>query len=403
MEFDFVVVANGLFSTPYIPTFRDQNKFAGSIVHANDIKTYEQLENKRVIIVGGGKSATDLATVAGKYARSCHMIFRRSHWFVPPTILHGYLPAIYLYSRMFTAIFDPFPSAPHSALYYFLHRKFQFVIDKIFKSMDDDILATYRADIYDEKIFIPTYSFRNVENASRMTDEFLKVKREGRIIRKLASIDEIVDETTIRLDSGETLQADLIVCATGFLEQVCFLSKTLSRAIGQNKITPTSNEGANLDLYRRIVPVGIPNITVIGYSAALNTWMLFEVQSHWTSDYFLGRIKLPTNEKEMYEEIRTLRNFISKLFNRKTYYIQYYWLEPIEIYLQDMGLSLHRTNNWISEYFGIYRPKRIANLHAERQAKAEGKAKSIWHRHWYFSFGHTLLVLLFLLCIWLFF
>ena len=402
MEFDFVVVANGLFSTPYIPTFRDQNKFAGLIVHTNNIKTYEQLENKRVIIVGGGKSAIDLATVAGTYARSCHMIFRRSHWVAPSNLLHGRLPVAYIYSRMFTILADPFPNAPHSALYYFLHRKFQFVIDKVYKNMGDDIIATFK-DLYDEKIFIPTYSFRNVENISRMTDEFIQMKREGRIIRKLASIDEIVDETTIRLDSGETLQADLIVCATGFLEQFSFLSETLSQAVGQNKITPTSNEGSDLDLYRRIVPVGIPNIAFIGLPAAASTWMLFEVQSHWTSDYFLGRIKLPMNEKEMYEEIRTLRSFISKLFNRKSYYLQFYWLEPIEIYLQDMGLSLYRTNNWISEYFGIYRPKRIANLHAERQAKAEGKTKSIWYCHWYFGFGHTLLVLVFLLCVLFFF
>lgn len=68
-----------------------------------------------------------------------------------------------------------------------------------------------------------------------------------------------------------------------------------------------------------------------------------------------------------------------------------------------MGVSLHRTNNWISEYFGIYRPRRIANLHDERQAKAERKTTSIWYRHWYFGFGHTLLLLLFLLSIWFFF
>jgi hypothetical protein len=215
------------------------------------------------------------------------------------------------------------------------------------------------------------------------------LNREGRVIRKVASVDKIIDDTTVRLDSGDLLQADLIVCATGFIENFSFLSETLSRALGQNKTTLTSNEGVDLDLYRRIIPVGIPNIAFIGLPATANTWMFFEVQCHWTSDYFLGRLKLPTTEKEMYEEIRTIRYFIQKLFNRKSYYFQYYWLEPIEIYLQDMGLQLHRTNNWISEYFGVYRPKRIATLHDERQAKG--------HRHWYFGFGYTLLLLLVLL------
>ncbi|CAF4048836.1 unnamed protein product, partial [Adineta steineri] len=73
----------------------------------------------------------------------------------------------------------------------------------------------------------------------------------------------------------------------------------------------------------------------------------------------------------MLEEIETTRQFIYKMFKRKSYYFQYYWLEPMEIYLRDMDLSLYRTNNWISEYFGVYRPKRLSTLHDERKAKAE--------------------------------
>jgi hypothetical protein len=266
--------------------------------------------------------------------------------------------------------------------------------------MSNDIITTYGSDLFENKIFIPKGSLRNTENIMRVTEEFVKLNRDGRIIRKLASVKEIIDNTTIRLDSGEIFQADLIVCATGFIEKFSFLSETLSQALGQ---ASTSNEGADLDLYRRIIPVGVPNIAFIGLSAAASTWMFFEVQCHWTSDYFLGRIKLPTTDKEMYEEILTTRNFIHKLFNRKSYYFQYYWLEPIEIYLQDMGLELHRTNNWIEEYFGVYRPKRIANLHNERQMKAEGKTRSIWHRHWYFGFGHTVLLLVLLVLILFFF
>jgi len=57
---DFVAVANGLCSTPYVPFFSGQKKFAGSIIHANDVKTHEQLKNKRVVVIGGGKSAADI-------------------------------------------------------------------------------------------------------------------------------------------------------------------------------------------------------------------------------------------------------------------------------------------------------------------------------------------------------
>ncbi|CAF1248495.1 unnamed protein product [Adineta steineri] len=348
-EFDLIVVATGLFSTPEKPNFRGQNKFAGSIMHITGIKSEDQLKNKHVIVIGGARSAIDMATLAAMHEN-------------------------YGFSRIFTHIFDPFPNAPHSAAFYFLHHLFA-----------------------DEK-FIPKGSIRNAHNIMRVTKEFVTMIRENRIIRKLASIDEIIDKITIRLDSGEFLQADLLICATGFIETFPFLSETLTKTLVRNTTRSTSDEGIDLDLYRRIIPIGISNITFIGLPAPLHTWMFYEVQCHWMSDYFLGRIKLPNTEKEMYEEIETTRQFIYKMFKRKSYYFQYYWLEPMEIYLRDMGLSLYRTNNWISEYFGVYRPKRLSTVHDERKAKAEGKITNFW----YFSFQHTILLFL-LLFIWFFF
>ncbi|CAF0739385.1 unnamed protein product [Adineta steineri] len=399
LQFDLVVVATGLFSTPEEPNFRGQNKFAGSIQHIIDIKKEDQLKNKRVIVIGGAKSAIDMATLAAMHANSCHMVFSHSYWILPHKILRGYIPLDYGFSRIFTHIFDPFPNAPRSAAFYFLHRVFSFVFTKISDSIANFLISKYKSDLFADEKFIPKESIRNPHNLMRVTKEFITMIRENRIIRKLASIDEIIDETTIRLDSGEFLQADLIICATGFIETFPFLSETLTKALVKNTTTSKSDEGIDLDLYRRIIPIGIPNIAFIGLPAPIHTWMFYEVQCHWMSDYFLGRIKLPNTEKEMYEEIETTRQFIYKMFKRKSYYFQYYWLEPMEIYLRDMGVSLYRTNNWISEYFGVYRPKRLSTLHDERKAKAEGKTTNIW----YFSFQHTILLFLLLLFICFFF
>ncbi|CAF2901593.1 unnamed protein product [Rotaria sp. Silwood2] len=97
----------------------------------------------------------------------------------------------------------------------------------------------------------------------------------------------------------------------------------------------------------------------------------------------------------MYKEIDETCTFIHKTFNRTGCYLFYYWLSPIEIYLNDMGLRLERTHNWISEYFGIYLPERLKGLHEERRVKAAG----IKYHHWYFSFQHTFLVVLFLVLV----
>ncbi|CAF4256552.1 unnamed protein product, partial [Adineta steineri] len=160
-EFDLIVVATGLFSTPEQPNFRGQNKFSGSIMHITDIKSEDQLKNKHVIVIGGAKSAVDMATLAAMHASSCHMIFSHSYWILPHKILHGYIPLDYGFSRIFTHIFDPFPNVPHSAAFYFLHRVFSFVFTKITDSIANFLISKYKSDLFADEKFIPKGSIRN--------------------------------------------------------------------------------------------------------------------------------------------------------------------------------------------------------------------------------------------------
>jgi dimethylaniline monooxygenase (N-oxide forming) len=52
-------------------------------MHAESFTDGKQAEGKKVIVVGGGKSAIDCAVVAGKYGESSTLLFRHSHWPVP--------------------------------------------------------------------------------------------------------------------------------------------------------------------------------------------------------------------------------------------------------------------------------------------------------------------------------
>ncbi|CAF1222584.1 unnamed protein product [Rotaria sp. Silwood1] len=357
-EFDFLVIATSLFNEVYMPYIRGQEKFEGRIIHGYNIKSHEQLIDKRVVIIGGGKCATDLASICGSYTRSCHIVLRRAHWMLPRTIAGGLLPARYLLTRLAYAAYGPFPGAPHSKLFRYFHRTFPRLFTFITDKITADIMAINGPDLYDDKVFLPNNSFRNAENIYMIPQDFIRLRQQGRIIAKLDSIDEIIDSTTIRLKSGEHLQADMIICATGFITRFPFFS----------------------DMDAKIL-------------VCLTQWLVAEVTSHWVSEYFLGRLKLPVSEAEMYKEIDETCTFIHKTFNRTGCYLMYYWLSPIEIYLKDMGLRLERTHNWISEYFGIYRPERFKGLHEERRAKAAG----IKYHHWYFGFQHTILILFFLL------
>jgi hypothetical protein len=255
----------------------------------------------------------------------------------PHAIMSGRLPLRYLITRVANIPYVPFPNAPHTALFHFLHRKFPNFSLKMSDNISADILATHGPDLYDDKIFIPQYRFRHEDSLQTLTNNLSQLKKEGRIIAKLALIDEIRDETTIRLDSGEEIQADMIICATGFVKQFPFFSEKTAQMLG---LEIKSDGDTKTNLYRQIVPIGIPNIGFIGFSISLTYCLMTEVSSHWLSDYFLKRLKLPST-KEMYEEIERRHQFLDDIFRTHKYQLVYYWLGPMEILLNDMGLALH--------------------------------------------------------------
>jgi cation diffusion facilitator CzcD-associated flavoprotein CzcO len=106
-DFDYLVVATGLFSSAskIIPSLPGQEKFEGEIVHSSDFSDSGMAMNKRVFVVGGGKSAIDCAIEASRGgASSVVMLQRTVHWPTPRKIA-GLIPFQYIFlSRLGTAL-----------------------------------------------------------------------------------------------------------------------------------------------------------------------------------------------------------------------------------------------------------------------------------------------------------
>ena len=81
-----VVLANGHHHKPRMPVYPGQ--FAGEILHSSAYRTPRQLRDKRVLVVGAGNSACDIARDAAHASGSVvTMSFRRGYWFVPKFML----------------------------------------------------------------------------------------------------------------------------------------------------------------------------------------------------------------------------------------------------------------------------------------------------------------------------
>ncbi|HNP86183.1 MAG TPA: NAD(P)-binding domain-containing protein [Kouleothrix sp.] len=79
-----VVIANGHHWDCRYPSY--PGEFAGQIIHSKHYKNPEILKGKRVLVIGGGNSACDIAVEAARFARSAHISMRRGYWILPKTV-----------------------------------------------------------------------------------------------------------------------------------------------------------------------------------------------------------------------------------------------------------------------------------------------------------------------------
>ena len=65
--FDYVIVANGHFSVPFIPEYPGMKAFPGRIMHSHDFRDAEEFRDKNVVVLGSSYSAEDVALQCHKY------------------------------------------------------------------------------------------------------------------------------------------------------------------------------------------------------------------------------------------------------------------------------------------------------------------------------------------------
>merc|ERR1711879_407353 len=70
-----------------VPEFPGMDAFHGVTMHAERFLDKEMVAGKKVIVVGGGKSAIDSAVAAAKVATKSTLLFREVHWSVPRYLL----------------------------------------------------------------------------------------------------------------------------------------------------------------------------------------------------------------------------------------------------------------------------------------------------------------------------
>ena len=88
LEFDYAILSIGQFAEQkYRPEFSGESTFQGQVITERDVKSLEMFRDKKVAVVGFGKSAVDMCAFAAPYAHSVSHVFRTPRWLVPFRLL----------------------------------------------------------------------------------------------------------------------------------------------------------------------------------------------------------------------------------------------------------------------------------------------------------------------------
>jgi dimethylaniline monooxygenase (N-oxide forming) len=256
-RYDAVFIANGhhwdaRWPEPPFPGFEG---FAGEQMHVHDYKTPDVLEGKRVLVLGIGNSACDLAVEASRIAERTLLAMRRGAYVLPK----------YLFGKPTDETNTPgLTRLPLALQRAFFQASVRFVQGR---------MTDYGLPQPDHKL-LEAHPTISSDLLSRIGHGDIEVR---------PNIDRFEGERSVRFVDGRVDEVDLVIYCTGYKITFPFFSDGL-----------VSARDNHIPLYRRVVHPELPGLYFIGLLQPLGAIMpLAEAQSEWIADVLEGKVALP--------------------------------------------------------------------------------------------------------------
>ncbi|KAJ7284157.1 FAD/NAD-P-binding domain-containing protein [Mycena rebaudengoi] len=417
-----IVLCTGGSSKPNIPSYLSQAAatkahFKGLVIHSahfgarlNDILAAippkSSNEPKSIVIVGGGKSAQDISAYRTSQERAVTVVYERTDAF---NAAAKPLPDFLRKSRMLSII------SPHirlrTRLERFLHTTWvgKILVQGNWTAMASDSFKVMGVapDSPLRLTYSPFWNLHTNDEGIPRKDGFHALVNEGKIavIAPARMTGYVIDGTSVTLNNGLTVKADLVILAVGYTSSWDGLfEENTADELGINRHHPTQqnlvdewsnyttltnppphnpeNEKWSSSIYKGIVPANNilrRDFAINGAVRSINNGYSLEVAAHWISSYFLGdKMQLPktieealahTERDAMWLRKRYPDSILSINQSNTSFGVFWTWPQHADELLEDMHLrSMRSGGNWLTWPFQIVNIKEIASLHEEREA-----------------------------------
>jgi dimethylaniline monooxygenase (N-oxide forming) len=353
-NFDYVVVSTGLYSSlkKFVPTV-----LAGkdNVLHSCDFQDASVVMNQKVIVVGSGKSAVDCAVEAHQAgASSVTLLQRTAHWPTPRKIA-GIIPFQYIFlSRFGQALVsthtNPIPGSGWAINTFRNSGVGPLIMKPVFRAVEE--LFAFQFGLYGNlrpKMDV-VKDFYDV--ALVLDSKLTQLRKSGKIHVQIGEM-EAYDATEKRmtLKDGSLLEADFVVCATGFEQEYSIFDDATKSGLD------LQDDG--LYLYRCILPECVPNLAFIGHTSCISNISSYGLQAEWLARYLSNELVMSPTPNDISNDIQArkswARSWMPETSNRGMNVLlhQTHYHDQL---LRDMGENPSRKSNPFAEYLMPYEP-----------------------------------------------
>jgi cation diffusion facilitator CzcD-associated flavoprotein CzcO len=299
-DFDFVAVCTGQFNEPQTLSLNGEEAFkaqGGRVMHSSGYNDAGLARGKKVVVLGGSKSATDIAVNAvNSGASEVTLVYREPVWRIPYFIggLINFKRILYIRAQE-----EMFASWGISALSRFKHalaKPFVWANWRGLESMLKLQLKLKKCDM------VPEARIEDGVNCSVpiATPDFFPMVADGRIKAIRGSFDHY-DGNSIVMTGGQRVSADVAVLAIGYKLGVPFLPEEL-----RNKLVDSDGQ---YRLYRLIANPDLPDMGFVGFNSSFCTVLCADMAANWLVRYADDQLAHQPSAAEMRDNIEMMLHF----------------------------------------------------------------------------------------------
>ena len=254
-HYDAVVVANGHHREPRWPDPPFPGSLDGRQMHAHDYVGPAGFEGRRVVVLGMGNSAMDIAVELSSVASRVYLASRRGAHIVPKFAFGQPIDAFN------TAL--PIPWSVKRAFFSLIVRS------TIGRPQD---------------VGLPEPDHKLGEAHPTVSQRITERVRAGKVIPK-PNIAELSGPRVVFTDGSE-VDADTVIYCTGYSVTFPFLDKEVIDVV-DNRV----------ELFHQVFPPGVPNLAFVGLVQPFGALMpVAEAQAAWVADHLAGAYRLPSRQ-----------------------------------------------------------------------------------------------------------